>query len=315
MSMSQNLIVFAQHADHASEGESRGFAAFRRLLYSPLVRSTLTASTPTHEHPPELGVLYSFDQIELVNQLNRSDACFVVHHGPPNGDRGICTTKLLVEHMLPFMPRVRGSLDLSSAQLAAVLSSRVRKWSEVRAGSGTIRLLAHGGWVNDRVLRAYAGSIFGGIDLSDQIELFASYEELALAARQCNDCIVFGLRPAYVDQDYLVPIAVNGVIPWSAGVSRRVPSMPIYLSWRADRIAPHQMISHYLGLVAKNLMADALAMLQMGLGSAAECGPGTQTGSIMQARFPSAKNVPPSFRLSQVGIRELKQDPRAVKNV
>jgi hypothetical protein len=281
--MLQNSMLFAQQVDCAPESEIGAFASFRRSLYSPLARSTLAASTPTHEHPPELRVRYSFDQIELVNQLNRSDACFVVHHASPIGDRELCTTKLLVEHMLPFVPRVRGRLDLSSAQLAAVLSLRVRKWSELGGGSGAIRLLAHGGWVNDRVLTAYASSIFGGLDLSDQIERFAGYEELALAAKECNDCIVFGLRPAYVDQDYLVPIAINGVSPWSAGAARRVPSMPIYLSWRADRVAPYQKISHYLGLVAKNLMADALAMSQMGVGSAASAAARTQIGSIMSS--------------------------------
>ena len=237
---------------------------FRQSVRCLRMNKMLTASTPTHPEPPtRFGLKFTFDHTELVNALNQDSTRFVVHHGDCVARRDICMVRLLDEHLMPFLPKTRGFFPLNRAVLADIFSHRVRNWSQLGRGTGAIRLLSHGGWINDRVLNECVTRNFGGTIVAP-IELVPSYEELAEVAGASEDCIVFGLRPAYVDHERLVPALIDGVKPWAAGEGSGVPHTAILLAWRARAAVPHRQIAEYLDIVADRLTEDALVIEKIG---------------------------------------------------
>jgi hypothetical protein len=171
--------------------------------------------------------------------------------------------RLLDEHLVPFSPKARGLFRLSRSDLAGIFAHRIRKWSEFGRGPGVIRLLGHGGWINERALNACIKRNFGGA-IAAPIELFPSYEGLADEAGACDDCLVFGLRPAYVNPEQLIPVLIDGVRPWAAGEGCGVPHLTTFLAWRDGCVASHGIIADYLARVGGYLTADASAMREIG---------------------------------------------------
>jgi hypothetical protein len=238
---------------------------FRQAAPSLRYNNQLTAGTPSHPEPPTVsGLQFTFGPKELNRSLQRHDSAFVVHHGDVVSEPNIRTVKLLDEHLMPFLPKARGLFYLHRSVLADILAYRIRDWSQLGRGAGAIRLLGHGGRVNERFLRACIERNFA-IDVSAPMELFPSYEELAEMADASDDCIVFGLRPAYVNPQRLVPALIDGVRTWAAGEGSGVPAMPIFLGWRTGEFDPHQEVAHYLKIVAGNLSADAHVTTRLGL--------------------------------------------------
>ena len=238
---------------------------FRQAVPSLRYNNKLTAATPSHPEPPEVsGLQFTFGPKELERSLQRRDGRFVVHHGDAVSGPNIRTVKLLDEHLMPFLPKARGLINLRHSVLADILAHRIRDWSQLGRGAGAIRLIGHGGPVNERFLRACIERNFAS-DISAPIELFPSYVELAAIADASDDCIIFGLRPAYVNPERLVPAFIDGVRTWASGEGSGVPAMPIFLGWRTGESDPYQEVAHYLKVVAGNLSADAHITSRLGL--------------------------------------------------
>lgn len=230
---------------------------FQEQLQHAPFRGRLAAASPTH--PYVRGVAYSFTDEEPSQALRDDSVSFVVHHDSRISTPGIVMCELLTEHLVPFAPATRGQVDLSTAELAAVLSGGMTTWDALGYGAGTIRLLGHGGRVHHRVFTACIARNFA-LQGSAPIELFPSYSDLAAAARDCDRCLVFGLRPAYTRGAGLRPVTIEGTKPWDGREPVKFPSVPIYIGWRRDSEGAEAVgrdLAYYLKVVLARLEADA----------------------------------------------------------
>jgi hypothetical protein len=233
---------------------------FQEVLLAPGARCMIAASTPSHPEPPNGVFRYTFDEIELTKALELDRMSFVVHHGAPIRRANISMIKFIEEHLMPFVPASRGTVNLDRRALADILSNRLRDWTALKQRVGNISLLAHGARINNRAFKACIEANFGHLDVVAPIRFFQSYPELAEAANDCPDCIAFGLRPAFVDHNRLVPALLDAVKPWEVAEAHYIAHLPIYLAFRVDHDPPLRQISDYLKAVAANLNGDALVI-------------------------------------------------------
>lgn len=262
---------------------------FRQSLPCLNVNYRLTGGTPTHPKLPiEPQLQFTFDDTEVATALGVNGAPFVVHHGDRTTRSDVRMVRLLDEHLIIWASTARGLFPLSHGTLGEIFRSRISSWAQLGRGTGPIRLLAHGGPINTRVLDAFLARNFG-TTIAGKIELFASYEDLADAAS--DDCLVLGLRAAYAAPGRLVPVLIDGIKPWAAGEESGAPNLPVFIGWRVESPAPLREIADYLALVAGNLTADALA-----LGRIAETVDDTPS---------SATYVPPLDSLRSPGISSI----------
>jgi hypothetical protein len=236
---------------------------FREVLLMPSARRILAAATPSHPEPPTGVFEYTFDEGDVVNALESEEKMFVVHHGPPVERPNISMVKFLDEHLIPFVPRVRAAGGFSRGLLEMVLTNKVSDWSEFGLEGGEIKLIAHGGKINKTMFSACVEANFGRLEVEAPITFVPSYTELANAARESDDCVVFGLRPAFVDVDRLAPAFVDPTERCESPEGNGTAHVPIQLAFRSDREVPRSHILDYLDAVAANLNADAAGMARM----------------------------------------------------
>ena len=236
---------------------------FRRRL-PRFGRPLIAMSSP---HPSRIeenlrGLEFTFSQSELEHEMRRADGTVAIHHGIASPISDVEVYDLLTEYLMPLAPVSRGLVRLSRADVANVLTGRIRTWDQFDRGSGAIRVLGHGKPVHHRTMMACLERTFGISHISSEIELLPSYSALARAAQNCQDCIVFGLRPSQRIDDDLAPVWLAGVDPSNPGDARSVPSLPIQIAWRrnSDRADLARRLEDILAVIAKRIDADAVTL-------------------------------------------------------
>jgi hypothetical protein len=218
-------------------------------------KGEVASSTPVHPMPRGAEWKFTFDPLEVIDVLRTTETQLAVHHGSMPKIDGLRTLHLLDEHLVPFLPKSRARLRMCKAQLAGIVTGSIADWSQLGLARGAIRILAHGGPINVRVLECYTRQLLG-ISLPPRVEFLRSYEELSDVAIMSNNCIVFGLRPAFIDVERLVPASIDGIGLWETGRDQRYPRMPIHLVWRDD-VHSSYLADDYLEKVKANLIMDA----------------------------------------------------------
>jgi hypothetical protein len=221
----------------------------------------VTADSPSH--PQDMpNLVFTFTDGEAARRLQDDATDFIVHHGRKLCLPGATMRLLITEHLMPFASASLGQLCLSRMQLGQILAGAITRWEALAAGTGVIRLLAHGGEINHALFKLLVAQNFGSPPLAP-IELLPSYADLADAARRCGRCLVFGLRPTHMRSAETLPVILGGTKPWATQGPSPFPALPIHIGWREsaeDAPGARYRVADYLDLVAARMEADALAL-------------------------------------------------------
>lgn len=185
-------------------------------------------NTTGHHIAPSVHFRYTFDDEELRLALQDQETLAVVHHGELQSSNRFAIVHSHLEDLTIYSSAASGIDHVTSGDLAAVLSGKIRNWQNVGGKNLPIQIGVRVDGISPQCSRAILKR--HGLRLSPHFYAAHSYKELAAFACREPGAITVGLRGRDAQTPLLTELRIEAPVSIKVSLLLRIGD-PLARHW------------------------------------------------------------------------------------